>query len=92
MNSGFAYRDQIGPAAEGETVLAYLTRRYRHTAEAEWRSRVAAGEVTLEFASAAQAKGRLVSILALLVTLGAIAVPLWRERRGGPTAGAPARP
>ena len=48
MNSGFAYRDRIGPEAEGESVLAYLTRRYPHTAEAGWRVRIACGEVTLE--------------------------------------------
>ena len=52
MNSGFAYRDRIGPEAEGESVLAYLTRRYRHTAEAEWRSRIAAGEVIVGEAAA----------------------------------------
>ena len=52
MNSGFVYRDRIGPEAEGEIVLAYLTRRYRHTAEAEWRSRIAAGAVILEEAAA----------------------------------------
>jgi 23S rRNA pseudouridine1911/1915/1917 synthase len=48
MNSGFAYGDRIGPEAEGERVLAYLARRYRHTAEAEWRARIDAGEVLLE--------------------------------------------
>lgn len=48
MNSGFEYCDGIGPEAEGETVLAYLTRRYRHTDEAEWRVRIDAGEVLLE--------------------------------------------
>jgi 23S rRNA pseudouridine1911/1915/1917 synthase len=48
MNSGFTYRERIGPEAAGESVLAYLTRRYRHTAEAEWRARIDAGEVILE--------------------------------------------
>jgi len=55
MNSGFAYRERIGPEAEGETVLAYLTRRYRHSPEAEWRDRIAAGEVVLEEAAAGPA-------------------------------------
>jgi len=41
-----------------------------------------AGEVSLTFASAAQATGKLISILALVLTLAAIGVPLWRERRG----------
>ncbi len=52
MNSGFDYRDGIGPDAEGETVLDYLTRRYRHTGEAEWRQRIDAGEVFLGQATA----------------------------------------
>jgi hypothetical protein len=42
-----------------------------------------AAEVTLRFASAAQATGRVISILALLATLAAIGVPIWRERRSG---------
>jgi 23S rRNA pseudouridine1911/1915/1917 synthase len=45
VNSGFDYREAIGPEAEGETVLHYLTRRYRHTDEAEWRARIDAGQV-----------------------------------------------
>jgi 23S rRNA pseudouridine1911/1915/1917 synthase len=52
MNSGFAYRDRIGPEADGQSVLAYLTGRYRHTPEADWRSRVAGGEVWVEEAAA----------------------------------------
>jgi 23S rRNA pseudouridine1911/1915/1917 synthase len=48
MNSGFAYADRIGPEAEGEKVLSYLARRYRHTAEAGWRTRIRAGEVILK--------------------------------------------
>jgi 23S rRNA pseudouridine1911/1915/1917 synthase len=52
VNSGFAYRGRIGAEAEGETVLAYLARRYRHTAEAEWRDRIAGGGVTLDEAAA----------------------------------------
>jgi len=44
MNSGFTYRERIGPEAAGESVLGYLTRRYRHTAEADWRGRIASGD------------------------------------------------
>ena len=47
MNAGFAYREQVGPEAAGQSVLAYLTRRYRHSSEAVWRQRIAAGEVLL---------------------------------------------
>ena len=52
MNLGFEYRDRIGPEADGETVLSYLKRRYRHSAEADWRARIEAGEVLLEEAAA----------------------------------------
>jgi len=52
VNAGFEYREEIGPKAEGETVLDYLTRRYRHTDEAEWRARIDAGQVLLETAPA----------------------------------------
>ena len=50
-----------------------------------------AAEVSLRFASSAQATGKLVSILALLATLAAIAVPLWRERRTARDPGMAAR-
>jgi 23S rRNA pseudouridine1911/1915/1917 synthase len=52
LNLGFEYRDRIGPEADGETVLSYLKRRYRHSAEADWRLRIEAGEVLLEKAAA----------------------------------------
>jgi 23S rRNA pseudouridine1911/1915/1917 synthase len=52
MNGGFAYRERTGPEAEGESAVAYLAGRYRHTAEAEWRKRIAAGEVILDGAAA----------------------------------------
>jgi 23S rRNA pseudouridine1911/1915/1917 synthase len=52
VNAGFEYRDRIGADGAGETVLAYLTRRYRHSSEARWRERIAAGEVRLGDAAA----------------------------------------
>lgn len=52
MNSGFEYRAQVGADGAGETVLAYLARRYRHSSEAVWRGRIDAGEVRLEGAVA----------------------------------------
>ena len=48
MNLGFAYREQIGPETAGATVLEHLARRYRHSSEAVWRRRMAAGEVRLQ--------------------------------------------
>lgn len=53
MNTGFEYREQVGPEAGGETVLAYLARRYRHSSETVWSGRIAAGEVLLEGSIAA---------------------------------------
>jgi 23S rRNA pseudouridine1911/1915/1917 synthase len=52
VNQGFEYREQLGPAAAGRTVLGYLAARYRHSSEAEWQRRIWAGEVRLEDASA----------------------------------------
>jgi 23S rRNA pseudouridine1911/1915/1917 synthase len=55
VNAGFEYREEIGPGADGETVLGYLTRRYRHTSEADWRARIAAGQVLVDHAPAGAA-------------------------------------
>jgi 23S rRNA pseudouridine1911/1915/1917 synthase len=52
VNQGFEYREHLGPAADGRTVLAYLAGRYRHSSESEWRRRIGAGEVRLEGAVA----------------------------------------
>jgi 23S rRNA pseudouridine1911/1915/1917 synthase len=48
VNAGFEYREEIGPEAGGRTVLAWLTRRHRHSTEATWRERIASGEVRLD--------------------------------------------
>jgi 23S rRNA pseudouridine1911/1915/1917 synthase len=53
VNSGFEYREQVGPKAAGQTVLAFLAGRYRHSSESVWRERIAAGEVGLDEAPAA---------------------------------------
>ena len=47
MNEGYDYRERAQPQA-GETVLAYLARRYPHSTAATWAERIAAGEVTLD--------------------------------------------
>lgn len=51
-NDGFEYETRIGPEAEGESVLGYLTRRYRHSGAPEWAARIAAGLVILDSAQA----------------------------------------
>jgi 23S rRNA pseudouridine1911/1915/1917 synthase len=48
VNAGFEYREAIGPEAAGRTVLAWLSRRYRHSTETTWRERIASGEVRLD--------------------------------------------
>jgi 23S rRNA pseudouridine1911/1915/1917 synthase len=52
VNGGFEYREEVGEAAAGLTVLAWLKHRYRHSTEAAWRERVASGEVLLDGATA----------------------------------------
>src|SRR5678809_35286 len=47
MNGGYEYREQVQPR-EGETVLAYLVRRYAHSTAETWTARIASGEVTLD--------------------------------------------
>lgn len=51
MNGGFVYRERVPREGDGEPVLAYLARRYRHSDEDAWRARLAAGEVTLDGAA-----------------------------------------
>ena len=47
MNSGYEYREQARPR-DGETVLAYLVRRYPHSTPETWAARIAGGEVSLD--------------------------------------------
>ena len=54
MNAGFEYREQVGREAAGETVLEHLSHRYGHSSPAAWRARIAAGEVRLQDAVAAE--------------------------------------
>jgi 23S rRNA pseudouridine1911/1915/1917 synthase len=53
VNGGFEYRETVGREARGSTVLAWLAARHRHSSEPIWRSRIAAGEVSLDGAVAA---------------------------------------
>ena len=48
MNAGYEYEEEVGAEAAGRTVLAWLARRWRHSDEAVWRERLAAGEVRLD--------------------------------------------
>lgn len=44
-NGGHTYRDRVGPDAAGLSVSAFYAARYRHSGEAVWRQRLAAGEI-----------------------------------------------
>src|SRR5688500_3798126 len=47
MNSGFEYREQVGPESAGRTVLDHLAARHRHSSRAVWRERSDAGAARL---------------------------------------------
>ncbi|WP_102125531.1 RluA family pseudouridine synthase [Deinococcus planocerae] len=59
LNGGYTYREQLGPRAGGQTVLAYLTRQYGHSTEGEWRARLEGGEVSLDGVTVGRADERL---------------------------------
>lgn len=48
LNEGYAYREQLGSRARGQSTLSYLVAFYTHSPEAVWRARLARGEVLLE--------------------------------------------
>lgn len=48
LNEGCAYRERLGPDAEGQTLLVYLSRRYVHSSLEEWAARIAEGRVRLD--------------------------------------------
>ena len=52
LNDGYTYRHVLGPEAAGDSALSYLARQFPHSTEAEWRSRLEAGEVLLDDRSA----------------------------------------
>jgi len=48
LNQGYEYRERLERDAEGLTVLAYLSRRHRHSSATEWTARIAAGQVLID--------------------------------------------
>jgi len=48
LNDGCEYREQLGPDAQGRTLLAYLRNRYAHSAAAEWEERISSGQVLVD--------------------------------------------
>ena len=52
MNGGYEYRETIGRAGNGSTLLEWLAARHRHSSESVWQARIEAGEVSLDGALA----------------------------------------
>jgi 23S rRNA pseudouridine1911/1915/1917 synthase len=48
VNQGYCYSNQVDGDAAGESVVAFYTRRYRHSTEAQWLDRIARGAVRLD--------------------------------------------
>lgn len=48
LNQGCTYRERLDARAGGEHVLAYLSRRYRHSSPEDWMARIAAGQVLVD--------------------------------------------
>lgn len=48
LNSGWTYREQVGPECGGLTVLEYLASTRHHSTSEEWASRVERGEVEID--------------------------------------------
>jgi 23S rRNA pseudouridine1911/1915/1917 synthase len=48
LNDGYEYREQLGPTADGATLLAHLADRYRHSSAKEWAARIEAGQLFLD--------------------------------------------
>jgi len=48
LNKGCEYREQLGPDADGRTLLDYLSRCYDHSSLAEWATRIASGHVLID--------------------------------------------
>ena len=47
MNQGWIYREQIKSADAGQTVLAYYSKKYRHSNRSQWQTRIESGRILL---------------------------------------------
>ncbi len=56
LNRGYAYRAQVGAPAAGRPLAAWLAATYAHSPAATWDARLAAGEVTIDGATATGAE------------------------------------
>ena len=47
MNQGWTYRDRVPAPAAAATLLDFYAQRYQHSSRAEWRQRIAQGQITV---------------------------------------------
>jgi 23S rRNA pseudouridine1911/1915/1917 synthase len=47
LNDGHRYRKQLGPDAEGVSLLDYLERHYVHSSRTEWMERIGHGRLLI---------------------------------------------
>lgn len=48
MNDGCEYREQLSAAADGQTLLVYLSQHYPHSSATEWVARITSGLVRID--------------------------------------------
>ena len=48
LNEGYEYCERLGPDADGQTLLGYLSQRYGHFSPTEWAARIASGHVLID--------------------------------------------
>jgi len=48
LNKGCEYHEQLGPDADAQMLLVYLSRRYCHSSPAEWAARITSGHVLID--------------------------------------------
>ncbi len=48
VNHGYLYGERVGIVPDRTTVLGYLSARYPHSTPAQWRARIAAGQVRVD--------------------------------------------
>jgi len=47
-NRGYEYRETVDPRSDGQSLVDYLTRRYRHSTVAQWRDRIVRRRVLVD--------------------------------------------
>ena len=48
MNKGWIYRERVKAVDAGQTILSYYTKKYRHSNQSQWQTRIESGQVLLD--------------------------------------------